>query len=76
VFEGKVLRTTFGPKRVEMTGRWRKLHNEELHDLYTGRGVSIRRRGKGKTSKNNMKLKWNWLKEETGGEENGRNGRK
>jgi hypothetical protein len=33
VFENRVLRT-FGPKRDEMTGGWRKLHNEELHNLY------------------------------------------
>jgi hypothetical protein len=29
----KVLRRMFGPKREEVTGEWRKLHNEELHDL-------------------------------------------
>jgi hypothetical protein len=29
-----VLRGIFGPKREEVTGEWRKLHNEELHDLY------------------------------------------
>jgi hypothetical protein len=29
-----VLRRIFGPKRDEATGEWRKLHNEELHDLY------------------------------------------
>jgi hypothetical protein len=34
VFENRVLRRIFGPKRYEMTGEWRKLHNEELHDLY------------------------------------------
>jgi hypothetical protein len=33
VFENKVLRRIFGPKRDEVTGGWRKLHNEELHDL-------------------------------------------
>jgi hypothetical protein len=33
VFEDKVLRRTFGPKRDEVTGGWRKLHNEELRDL-------------------------------------------
>jgi hypothetical protein len=33
VFENRVLRT-FGPKRDEVTGAWRKLHNEELHNLY------------------------------------------
>ena len=32
--ENRVLRTTFGPKRDEVTGEWRKLHNEEHNDLY------------------------------------------
>jgi hypothetical protein len=35
VFENRVLRGVFGPKRDEMTGEWRKLHNEKLHDLYS-----------------------------------------
>ena len=34
VFENRVLRRIFGPKREEVTGEWRKLHNEELNDLY------------------------------------------
>jgi hypothetical protein len=34
VFENRVLRRIFGPKRDELTGDWRKLHNEELHRLY------------------------------------------
>jgi hypothetical protein len=34
VFENRVLRRIFGPKRDEVTGEWRKLHKEELHDLY------------------------------------------
>jgi len=34
MFESKVLRRIFGPKRDEVTGEWRKLHNEELNDLY------------------------------------------
>ena len=34
VFEDRVLRTIFGPKRDEVTVEWRKLHNEELNDLY------------------------------------------
>jgi hypothetical protein len=33
VFENRVLRRIFGPKRDEVTGEWRKLHNEELRDL-------------------------------------------
>jgi hypothetical protein len=34
VFEKRVLRRIFGRKRDEVTGEWRKLHNEELHDMY------------------------------------------
>jgi hypothetical protein len=34
VFENRVLRRVFGPKTDEVTGEWRKLHNEELNDLY------------------------------------------
>jgi hypothetical protein len=34
VFENRVLRGIFEPKRGEVTGGWRKLHNEELHSLY------------------------------------------
>ena len=34
MFENRVLRGIFGPKRDEVTGEWRKLHNEELNDLY------------------------------------------
>jgi hypothetical protein len=34
VFENRVLRRMFGSKRDEVTGEWRKLHNEELNDLY------------------------------------------
>jgi hypothetical protein len=33
VFENRALRRIFGPKRDEVTGEWRKLHNEELRDL-------------------------------------------
>jgi hypothetical protein len=35
VFENRVLRRIFGLKRDEVTGEWRKLHNEELRDLYS-----------------------------------------
>jgi len=35
VFENMVLRRVFGPKKDEVTGEWRKLHKEELNDLYT-----------------------------------------
>jgi hypothetical protein len=35
VFEKRVLRRIFGPKRDEVTGGWRKLHNEERHNVYS-----------------------------------------
>jgi hypothetical protein len=35
VFENRVLRKIFGLKRDEVIGDWRKLHNEELHELYS-----------------------------------------
>jgi hypothetical protein len=34
VFENRALRRIFGPERQEVTGGWRKLHNEELHTLF------------------------------------------
>jgi len=39
VFENGVLRRIFGSKRVEVTGEWRKLHNEELNDLYCSTNI-------------------------------------
>jgi hypothetical protein len=39
VFENSVLRRIFGPKRDEVTGGWRKLHNEELHNFYASPNV-------------------------------------
>jgi hypothetical protein len=42
VFENRVLRRIFGPKRDEVTGEWRKLHNKELHDLYSSPSTVIR----------------------------------
>jgi hypothetical protein len=39
VFENRVLRRIFGPKRDEVTGERRKLHNEELHDLYSSPSI-------------------------------------
>jgi hypothetical protein len=39
VFENRVLRRLFGPKRDEVTGEWRKLHNEELRDLYSSPSI-------------------------------------
>jgi hypothetical protein len=48
VFEKRVLRRLFGPKRDEVTGNWRKLHNEERHNRYPSpnivRGIKSRTR--------------------------------
>jgi hypothetical protein len=40
VFENRMLRRIFGPKRDEVTGGWRKLHNEELHNLYSSPSIT------------------------------------
>jgi hypothetical protein len=49
VIENRVLRRIYGPKRDEVTGGWRKLHNEELHGLYSSpsifRVIKARRMG-------------------------------
>jgi hypothetical protein len=39
VFENRVLRKIFGLKRDEVTGEWRKMHNEELRDLYSSPSI-------------------------------------
>jgi hypothetical protein len=39
VFENKVLRRIFGPRRDDVTGDWRRLHNEELNDLYSSPNI-------------------------------------
>jgi hypothetical protein len=39
VFENRVLSRIFGPKRDEVKGEWRKLHNEELRDLYSSPSI-------------------------------------
>jgi hypothetical protein len=49
VFENMVLRIIFGPRRDEVTGEWKRLHNEELNDLYSSpnivRVIKLRRMG-------------------------------
>jgi hypothetical protein len=39
VFENRVLRRIFGPKRDEVTGEWRRLHNKELYALYSSPNI-------------------------------------
>jgi hypothetical protein len=53
VFENRVLRRIFGPKRDEVTGGWRKLHNEELHNVYSSPSML-----KMIKSRN---MRWRWL---------------
>jgi hypothetical protein len=54
VFENRVLRKVFGPRRDGVAGEWRRLHNEELYDLYSSlnfiRVVKSRRRWAGHVS--------------------------
>jgi hypothetical protein len=57
VFEDRVLRRISGPKREEVAGGWRRLRNEELHDLYTSTNVvkvvnSMRMRWAGHVERN------------------------
>jgi hypothetical protein len=44
VFGNRVLRRIFGPKREEVAGDWRRLHNEELHNLYTSPNIIFLKR--------------------------------
>jgi hypothetical protein len=41
VFKNRVLRRIFGPKRDEVTGEWRRLHNKELNDLYSSPNIRV-----------------------------------
>jgi hypothetical protein len=47
VFENRVLRKIFGPRRDEVTGDWRKLHNEELHNLYSSSNIIRKNKSRG-----------------------------
>jgi hypothetical protein len=39
VFESRVLKSMFGPRRDEVTGEWRRLHNKQLYDLYSSPNI-------------------------------------
>jgi hypothetical protein len=41
VFENRLLRRMFGPRRDEVTGEWRKLHNEQINDLYASPNIRL-----------------------------------
>jgi hypothetical protein len=49
VLENTALRRTFGPKNAEVTGGWRKLYDEELHNLYSPANII-------------MMIKWRWMR--------------
>jgi len=59
VFENRVSRRIFGPRRDEVTGEWRRLHKEEINDLYSSpnivRVIKSRR------------IRWGWLRIGTDG---------
>jgi hypothetical protein len=65
VFENRVLRRIFGPKRDEVMGEWRKLHNGELHNVYSSpciiRQIKSRREVGGACSTHGRKKKYNIL---------------
>jgi hypothetical protein len=49
VFENRILRSIFGPKRDEVTGEWREMHNEEIHNLYSSPKTKKRIKSTGMT---------------------------
>jgi hypothetical protein len=62
VFENRELRRIFGPKGDEVTGGWRKLHNEELHNLYSSSKYSKSKQVK--QDEMGMACSTHWGKEE------------
>jgi hypothetical protein len=85
VFEKRVLRRIFGPKRDEVTGEWRKLHSGELHNLYSSPDIirqikSRRMRWMGHVARMGERRKvyrvlWESLKEREHSEDRGEDGR-
>jgi hypothetical protein len=62
IFENRVLRRIFGPKRDEVTGEWRKLYSEELHILYSSADVIMQIKSK--------RMRWAGYVARMGGERN------
>jgi hypothetical protein len=85
VFENRVLRRMFGPRRDDLTGQWRKLHSGELHNLYSSSDIirqikSRRMRWVGHVARTGQgrKVYWVWwesLKEKDLWEDQGVDGR-
>ena len=78
VFENRVLKQILGPKRDEVTGKWRKLHNEELNDLYCSTNiirVTKKKEMSGACSMYGRLEKWRNLRERDHLEVKGVNGR-
>jgi hypothetical protein len=61
VFENRMPRRIFGPKRDEVTGGWGKLHNEELHNLYSSPSII--------TMIKSRRMRWTWHVARMGEEE-------
>jgi hypothetical protein len=62
MFENRIVRRIFGPKRDEVTGKWSKLHNEELHNLYSSPDIisqvkSMRMRWEGHVARMGEEIK-------------------
>jgi hypothetical protein len=61
IFENRVLRRIFGQKRDEVTGEWRKLHNEEFRDLYSSPSINRLTKSRRMRSVRNVARMWSRL---------------
>jgi len=80
VFENRVLRIIFGPRRDDVTGEWRTLHNEELNDLYSSpnnvRVIKSRRMRYIASMVDSRGVYWDWVGKTEGKRQLGRPGRR